>query len=194
MFQFTTYPPVSLYIQPTVTGLFPAGFPHSDIPASIDCVRLNEAFRSFPRPSSAPGAKAFSLCSYRLTNVKHLCPTSMLVFSFQCANPYNFFTTLTLHTSHLTTPDPKTTSPYPRIHGDEEIRTPDPLLARQVLSQLSYIPVLMPCSTNTAMGSSGLEPPTSRLSGVCSNQLSYEPILFKRHYIAQIPEPLQPPP
>ena len=28
------------------------------------------------------------------------------------------------------------------------------------------------------MGSSGLEPPTSRLSGVRSNHLSYEPILF----------------
>ena len=26
--------------------------------------------------------------------------------------------------------------------GDEEIRTPDPLLARQVLSQLSYTPML----------------------------------------------------
>ena len=26
------------------------------------------------------------------------------------------------------------------------------------------------------VGSSGLEPPTSRLSGVCSNQLSYEPL------------------
>ena len=26
--------------------------------------------------------------------------------------------------------------------GDEEIRTPDPLLARQVLSQLSYAPVM----------------------------------------------------
>ena len=26
------------------------------------------------------------------------------------------------------------------------------------------------------VGSSGLEPPTSRLSGVCSNQLSYKPI------------------
>ena len=52
-------------------------------------------------------------------------------------------------------------------NGDGEIRTLDPLLARQVLSQLSYAPILM--------GLSGLEPPTSRLSGVRSNQLSYEP-------------------
>ena len=29
----------------------------------------------------------------------------------------------------------------PEIGGDEENRTPDPLLARQVLSQLSYTPV-----------------------------------------------------
>ena len=28
----------------------------------------------------------------------------------------------------------------PNNGGDEEIRTPDPLLARQVLSQLSYTP------------------------------------------------------
>jgi hypothetical protein len=27
------------------------------------------------------------------------------------------------------------------------------------------------------VGSGGLEPPTSRLSGVCSNQLSYKPLL-----------------
>ena len=27
------------------------------------------------------------------------------------------------------------------LGGDEEIRTPDPLLARQVLSQLSYTPI-----------------------------------------------------
>ena len=58
--------------------------------------------------------------------------------------------------------------------GDEENRTPDPLLARQVLSQLSYIP------RPHKMGSSGLEPPTSRLSGVRSNQLSYEPIGLRR--------------
>ena len=58
--------------------------------------------------------------------------------------------------------------PFPAPSGDGEIRTLDPLLARQVLSQLSYAPILM--------GLSGLEPPTSRLSGVRSNQLSYKPI------------------
>ena len=31
----------------------------------------------------------------------------------------------------------------------------------------------------TMVGESGLEPPTSRLSGVCSNQLSYEPVLVE---------------
>ena len=34
----------------------------------------------------------------------------------------------------------------------------------------------IPCSLRYLVGSSGLEPPTSRLSGVCSNQLSYEPV------------------
>ena len=53
--------------------------------------------------------------------------------------------------------------------GDERIRTADPLLARQVLSQLSYIP--------TMVGLDGFEPSTSRLSGVRSDQLSYRPIL-----------------
>ena len=54
--------------------------------------------------------------------------------------------------------------------GDERIRTADPLLARQVLSQLSYIPTII------MVGLGGLEPPTSRLSGVRSNLLSYRPI------------------
>ena len=59
--------------------------------------------------------------------------------------------------------------------GDGEIRTHDPLLARQVLSQLSYAPI---------MGLSGLEPPTSRLSGVRSNQLSYKPICSGNHLLS----------
>ena len=66
--------------------------------------------------------------------------------------------------------------------GDEGIRTPDPLLARQVLSQLSYTPVFTGRSLffshsieNRDMGLRRLELPTSRLSGVRSNRLSYKP-------------------
>ena len=55
--------------------------------------------------------------------------------------------------------------------GDEQNRTVDPLLARQVLSQLSYTPML-----KGLVGPSGLEPPTLRLSVVRSSQLSYGPI------------------
>ncbi len=72
------------------------------------------------------------------------------------------------------------------------LRTDDPLLAKQVLFQLSYTPIRRdqgahtealgaeaPLPTHTArcpphlVGQGGFEPPTPRLSSVCSNQLSY---------------------
>ena len=67
--------------------------------------------------------------------------------------------------------------------GDEGNRTPDLLLARQALSHLSYAPIcggglreMLPEGPySRKMGLSGLEPPTSRLSGVRSNRLSYKP-------------------
>ena len=55
--------------------------------------------------------------------------------------------------------------------GDSRARTDDPLLAKQVLSQLSYTPI-----EREVVGPSGLEPPTSRLSVVRSSQLSYGPV------------------
>ena len=77
------------------------------------------------------------------------------------------------------------------VGGAEEARTPDPLLAKEVLSQLSYGPVSMlvvgrwrletgrlsshPTSNlkrPRVVGHSGLEPETSVLSGLRSNQLS----------------------
>ena len=60
---------------------------------------------------------------------------------------------------------------YGPIGGDKRVRTVDPLLAKQVLSQLSYTPI------DGMVGLSGLEPPTLRLSVVRSSQLSYRPIL-----------------
>ena len=56
-----------------------------------------------------------------------------------------------------------------RVGGDEETRTPDPLLAKEMLYQLSYVPQ---APRWEVVGVSGLEPETSALSGQCSNQLS----------------------
>ena len=72
--------------------------------------------------------------------------------------------------------------------GASRDRTDDPLLAKQVLSQLSYGPVLfLGLAGECLVGLGGVEPPTSPLSGVRSNQLSYRPKsglgLFDPHYL-----------
>ena len=59
------------------------------------------------------------------------------------------------------------------LGGGERVRTDDLLRARQALSQLSYTP-------NNLVGLDGLEPSTSRLSVVCSSQLSYRPLFGNR--------------
>ena len=55
------------------------------------------------------------------------------------------------------------------VGGGERDRTDDPLLAKQVLSQLSYTPNLC------VVGLVGFEPTTPALSRRCSNRLSYRP-------------------
>jgi hypothetical protein len=58
--------------------------------------------------------------------------------------------------------------------GGKRARTADPLRARQVLFQLSYTPGRYPIARVVGLGR--FELPTSRLSGVRSNQLSYRPL------------------
>ena len=73
--------------------------------------------------------------------------------------------------------------PIEKNGGAERDRTVDPLLAKQVLSQLSYSPLLFFTTTMTSItgrrdkvvGLGRFELPTSPLSGVRSNQLSYRP-------------------
>jgi hypothetical protein len=63
--------------------------------------------------------------------------------------------------------------------GDSGARTRNLRLAKPALSQLSYIPAgrspERSYGPGALVGLGGLEPPTSRLSGVRSNQLSYRP-------------------
>ena len=59
-------PHVNLCIQLTFHGSSPWVFPHSEICGYIAYLQLPAAYRSLSRPSSAPDAKAFTLCSYSL--------------------------------------------------------------------------------------------------------------------------------
>ena len=63
MFHFPTFPLSTLYIQVEITGSSPAGFPHSEILGSGFVYQLPEAYRRLLRPSSAPTAKASTVCS-----------------------------------------------------------------------------------------------------------------------------------
>ena len=65
MFHFPAFPLPALYIQTGVTGSArrPAGFPHSDTLGSKLAYQFPEAYRRLLRPSSAPDAKASTVCS-----------------------------------------------------------------------------------------------------------------------------------
>jgi hypothetical protein len=60
--------------------------------------------------------------------------------------------------------------------GADRDRTDDLKLAKLALSQLSYGPGTLAASASQMVGPGRVERPTSRLSGVRSNHLSYEPV------------------
>ena len=59
-------PLIYLCIQYMIHGSSPCVFPHSEICGYCAHLRLPAAYRSLSRPSSAPDAKAFTLCSSSL--------------------------------------------------------------------------------------------------------------------------------
>ena len=71
MFQFTGLPPLPYGFRQGHARTTTRRFPHSDIPGSMDGQLLTRAFRSRPRPSSAPGAKASTVCPCSLDHEEH---------------------------------------------------------------------------------------------------------------------------
>src|SRR5919201_4492701 len=70
-------------------------FPHSDIPGSTDGQLLPGAYRSRPRPSSALGAKASTVCPSSLDSKDHVL---LPLWSFQDAREAG----LLAHSTHQT--------------------------------------------------------------------------------------------
>ena len=82
MFQFTRLPHPSYVFRRAYARITTRGFPHSEIPGSKVGQHLPRAYRSRPRPSSAPGAKASTVCPYSLDRKEHVL---MSLWSFQGA-------------------------------------------------------------------------------------------------------------
>ena len=139
-------------------GITPAGFPHSGIlgskPAcgSPRLIAASHALHRFLAPRHPPFALSSlttNLCLLWRTSLGYTRESTYSIVKELAARAATF-------SSSLSAPG-----------GDDRSRTGDPLLAKQVLSQLSYIP-----STAILVGLPGVEPGTSRLSSARSSQLS----------------------
>src|SRR6266496_3791765 len=86
-----------------------AGFPHSDTLGSQLGWQLPEAYRSLPRPSSAPDAKTSTVCPYTLTTTQNTQGQSQQT---RCSRPLCTSQRTTTHHQH-THPHP----PKPQGHG-----------------------------------------------------------------------------
>jgi hypothetical protein len=82
MFQFARLPPLPYGFRQEHARITTRRFPHSDIPGSTDGQLLPRAYRSRPRPSSALGAKASTVCPSSLDHEEHLL---LPLWSFQGA-------------------------------------------------------------------------------------------------------------
>ncbi len=204
-----------------VTGRYScriAPFGHLRINARL---QLPAAFRSLPRPSSAPSAKAFTLCSCSLDLLMRfpffssaICSSSRFIFSIFLDNTkscllllllssqislFNFqgacAESLSLCPAKLQVSAVRVCHTFPAAYAPPLRGCGPPLRvllvgclleSRSAWSAYTFVFAsairvsrLTPRRLRGLVGSSGLEPPTSRLSGVRSNRLSYEPIWWR---------------
>ena len=184
-------------------------------------LQLPAAYRSLSRPSSAPDAKAFTLCSYSLelpseflqlfslnclSFFEHLFwfsfrskkVWSFLRFSFR---PVETFISILGNCSSLPKLIGKTYSNlllkcvlfylfvsthFTSLFGFQWTFSFYQTSRRVIASLLAELSALFGSRHCRVVGSSGLEPPTSRLSGARSNHLSYEPIKLFSMYLVSL--------
>ena len=77
MCQFPRLPSIAYVFSDERRRITGAGLPHSEIRGSMPVQRLTAAYRSRPRPSSAPGAKASTVCPYYLDGELYVTPEGL---------------------------------------------------------------------------------------------------------------------
>ena len=95
MFQFGRFPTYTYVFSIRYLWLRIGGFPHSEIYGYNGYLLLTVAYRSLSRPSSAPDAKAFPLCSSLL---QLLLTSSLVLCLSNCMSFANrFFYSIVVH-------------------------------------------------------------------------------------------------
>ena len=174
MFQFAGLPSHDLWIQSRIPAHYCRRVSPFGYLRVVGCLHLTAAFRSLPRPSSAPIAKASTLCSLFL-NLWDTTLSSALFFEKTL-----YFLSLEIVVNYLLSP----LEIFLLINFLSSIVFLCFPLGKQILCLIDFR--ILHCSVfkvllfrlkpEYVVGLGGLEPPTSRLSGVRSNLLSYRPI------------------
>jgi len=148
------------------------------------CVPLPEAFRSLPRPSSPRDAKASIVCPYTLGRRVFLSSISRLRCNFSFPD-YAIFKDQVPLSARADSASNKITVAFYRSHTVAAI--PSVKISDRFRCQVSgfsfnfflHSSLFFPHSSNLPrklVGVPGIEPGTSTLSGLRSNQLSYTPV------------------
>ena len=181
MFQFRRFPTYTYFVQCTLIRYCRIGFPHSEISGSMRMCRSPKliaachVLRRLLMPRHSPCA-LFRLTFSRIIGLhKNLLPTAFL--KSQCSGrslSLRYLASLPLFSISVALFLLSSSSSLYSVFKVRSLPLPEDLSIHRFPSECSDLSQL------SLVGSSGLEPPTSRLSGARSNHLSYEPIFVSR--------------
>ena len=204
MFQFRRFPSYSYFIQSMMRGYCPRGFPHSEIHGSMAAFASPWliADRCVLRRLLVPRHSPCALCSLTIAasdlsdtllesssslDVNCILVTQFKIYSFRITIRY--LALFSFQGTKHGAASGSSFSPCPHSHAVRN-RFPSLLASCAVKFVTVWIFFATPrtkvrkkrknSKCPNLVGSSGLEPPTSRLSGVRSHHLRYEPICDSR--------------